>query len=102
MRPPESFSTAATNRRSHSCCVSLMVAVDSFITKTLSCAAAGGADDRTRLAARAAPTVNDTFDLVDMLDLPCAARVRAVRPPKTPAPAQALSFCAGCNAQKHD
>src|SRR5262245_53494149 len=47
MRPPESFSTAATNRRSHSCCVSLMVAVLSFITKLLSCALAAGDQPRT-------------------------------------------------------
>src|SRR5262249_35687798 len=55
MRPPESFSTAATNRRSHSCCVSLMVAVLSFITKLLSCASppatTPGLSDRRRAQA---------------------------------------------------
>src|SRR6266849_10041430 len=43
MRPPESFSTAATKRLSHSCCVSLIVAVLSFMTKVLPpCACATG------------------------------------------------------------
>ena len=43
MRPLESFSTIAAKRFSHSCWVSLMVAVDSFIMKVLSCAKAAGA-----------------------------------------------------------
>ena len=38
MGPPEFFSTSAPKRLSHSCWVSLMVAVDSFIVKVLSCA----------------------------------------------------------------
>src|ERR1700683_289907 len=41
MRPPESFSTAAAKRFIHSCCVSLIVAVLSFITMGLPCAKAG-------------------------------------------------------------
>src|SRR5437879_1842986 len=73
MRPPESFSTAAVKRRSHSCWVSLIVAVLSFMTNILpACACAGDASPMRVVAAKpAAPTaVSNLFQLGAIHNLP--------------------------------
>src|ERR1700733_14354069 len=98
MRPPESFSTAAANRLSHSCCVSLSVAVLSFMIIGLAvCAAAGDASPTIadRAAARNVATVAQLLFLLPLVKFSLASPTLRPSGASPKAPHIAIAFAAG-------